>query len=191
MASERMHRPMMPRNFLRNRKRATLAAGLVAVMSIMWGRVLLGHKPPAAAATEKPAATQPTAARKASAQVTYLELPVVPGRHDTIARDFFTGRDWNGFSKNAGVKTGTDTEGVRANTDRTSDVEKMAKKLNLQAVVPTGERPEALINDQLVHVGDTFPFQEGAALYVFEVKQIGEDSVLVECSGQTATLKMK
>lgn len=191
MAPDRIRKSMAPMTFIRSRKKAALAAGLVVMLGIMWVRVLIGHKPQAAAAAETPAASKPVATGRASVKVEYVNLPVIPGRNDTIECDFFTGRDWSGLAKNAGSKTGTDTEVVRPTVDRTSDVDKVARKMNLQAVILKGDRPEAFINDLPVHVGDAVPFQDGADLYVFEVKRIGDDSVLVECGGKSVTLKMK
>jgi hypothetical protein len=191
MAPERTNRSMAPMAFIRGRKKAGLAVGLVVVMGIMWVRVLIGHKPQAAAASETPVPSKPVAAGKASAKVEYLSLPVVAGRNDTIERDFFAGRDWSGYPKNAGSAASTDPEVVRPNADRTNEnVGKVAKKLNLQAVLPTGS-PQAFIDDQLVRVGDIIPLQDGTDLYLFEVKQIEGDSVLVECGGKSVTLKMK
>lgn len=190
MARERMNRRIVPAAFLRNRKKAGLAAAMVVVMAIMWGRVLTGHKPQAAAAAPTPAAAKSAADQVTPVKVAYLNLPVIAGRNDTIQHDFFTGREWSDFPRNAGSKTGTVTEVVRTNTDRTSEIEKVAKKLNLQVIVPTGN-PQALINDQLVQVGDTVGVQETSDLYVFEVKRIANDAVLVECGGKSVTLKMK
>jgi hypothetical protein len=180
-------------SLIRNKKKVGLAAVLALLMGIMWVRVLIGHKPQAASASTA-APRAPTAAgaseSKTSMKIKYLNLPVVPGRNDTIECDFFTGRDWDGFPRNSG-STSADTEVVPSPVDRTSEsVGKVAQRLNLQAVFVTGS-PEAFINDQLLHIGDALSFQDGADLYLFEVKQIRGDSVLVECRGQQVTLKMK
>jgi hypothetical protein len=191
MAPERTNRSMAPLDFIRGRKKASLAAGLAVVMGFMWVRVLTGHKPQAVGAADAPPPAKSAPAGQTPVKLKYVTLPVIPGRDDTIERDFFAGRNWSAFSKSSGSTTGTDTEVVQPNIDRTSEnISTVAKKLNLQAVLLTGQ-PEAFINDQAVKVGDTFSFREGADLYLFEVKQIHDDSVLVECGGQSVTLKMK
>jgi hypothetical protein len=191
MASERKHPPVIAIALLRNKKKAGMAVALAVVMGIMWMRVLVGHKPQAAAAAPAPKPTAAGAA-KSSVKVKYVELPVVSGRHDTIEHDFFTGRDWRGFPTSSGPgTTATDPEVVLSAADRTREnVEKMAQRVNLQAVLTTGS-PQAFINDQLYHAGETFVLQDGADLYLFEVVQVGEDSVRVRCRGNEVILKMK
>jgi hypothetical protein len=193
MGSERTNRSVAPAAWLRGRKKFGLAAALAVVMGIMWVRVLIGHKPQAAsAAAEAPAPAKAANPIQPPTKVKYLNLPVIPGRNDTIERDFFAGGDWNGFPRSPSpATTSVDTEVVQPPVDRTSEnVGKVAQRLNLQAVFVTGS-PEAFINDQLLHKGDALSFQDGADLYLFEVKQIHDDSVLVECRGQQLTLKMK
>jgi hypothetical protein len=191
MAPDRIRRSMSPMAYIGSRKKIGLAAALVVALGIMWVRVLIGHKPQTAAAHESPAASSPAASGKTPVKVHYVNLPVIAGRNDTIEWDFFAGRDWSGFSRNAGSRTSTDTEVARPNTDRTQDIERVARKLNVQVVILRGDRPEAFIDDASVHVGDTISAQEGTEQYVFEVKQIVDDSVRVECGGKSVTLKMK
>ncbi len=193
MASERkLHKATIPAGFFRNRKKTGFAVALATLMGIMWVRVLIGHKPPAAAAGEAaPASAPAAAANKPPVKVKYLTLPVTPGRNDTIQCDFFSGRDWSGFPKSSGATSG-DTEVVRSGADRTSEnVERVAKRLNLQAVILKGDRPEAFINDVSMHVGDRIPLQEGTDLYLFDVKEIRGDAVLVECREKSLTLTIK
>ena len=197
MGSERTSRSgvagMISTFLIRDKKKMGLAVALVMVMGIMWVRVLIRHKPQAAsAAAATPPVSKAADPGKAPMKVKFLNLPVVPGRNDTIDCDFFTGRDWSGFPGSSGSPTtGADTEVVQSPVDRTNEgIGKVAQKLNLQAVLLAGS-PQAFINDQLLRVGDTLSFQDGADLYLFEVKQIHDDSVLVECKGQQVTLKMK
>jgi hypothetical protein len=195
MGPERANKPVsarrMPSVMLHDKKKVVLAVGLAVVMGIMWVRVLVGHKPQAAAAA---AVTSPPSGAasesKAPTKLRFFDLPVIPGRNDAIDRDFFTVRDWSSFSSNAAAKS-ADTEGVRSPGDRTSEgFNRVTQKLKLQAVL-LASKPMAYINDHLLHVGETLTLRDGADLYVFEVTRIGREAVQVECDGKQVTLKME
>jgi hypothetical protein len=193
MASERTNRPIASIRRIPGGKKVGAAAALAVVMGIMWVRVLVGSKPHAAAAVTAPSTASAAAVASPSpVKVRYLDLPVISGRNDTIAYDFFAGRDWDGFPRNTGpAKTSPEPEVVPAPVDRTREnVDKAAENLHLHATLLDGSH-QAFINDELLKVGDTLPVHEGGDLYLFEVKRIDDDSVLVECRGQQVTLKMK
>jgi hypothetical protein len=58
----------------------------------------------------------------------------------------------------------------------------------LEAVLQN-DRRRAFVNDRLLAVGDTFLVEHGAGPVLFEVLQIQDDSVLVECNGIQLTLR--
>ncbi|MBN1359920.1 MAG: hypothetical protein JW993_04980 [Sedimentisphaerales bacterium] len=171
-----------------DRKKSILAAGLVAIMAIMWVRVLTGQKPkPGAAASVQPPAAQ--GAELPSVKLRFLELPRIEGRNDCIRRDFFSAQALTGFRRDSTPhSTSTDTE-VRTGTSQQNQevVARVAQKLRVEAVL---EGPRAFIDDRLVGVGETLTVKEGTATYVFEVVRIHDDSVLVRCKGQEVTLKL-
>ncbi len=91
-------------------KKTAMAGVLSLLMLFMWVRVFLGHRP-AAAAAAPPTASAASVPRTAPVKVKLVDLPKVPGRHDTIERDFFTIKDRTYFRRNpAGRDTGTDHE---------------------------------------------------------------------------------
>ena len=173
-----------------DRKKAILAAALVAVMASMWVRLLTGKKPASASATTS--AQQETASEtKPPMQVRFIELPEIQGRNDRINRDFFSADTLTGFRRDSAAQsTGTDTE-VRSNASgQTQEViARMAQRLKLEAV-SWSENPSAFINDQLRQVGDTLTVRDGTRTYTFEVLRIQEDSVLVGCNGEQLALRL-
>jgi hypothetical protein len=172
-----------------DRKKTVMAAGLVAMMAIMWFRVLTGRKPESAAAAKPPAAAQKETA--ASVTFRFHDLPTIPGRNDHINRNFFAVEDWSGFSRESSKRTTSTGSEVHVVTgNRTQEViVRVAQKLRLEAVL-WSQNPQIFANDRLLRVGDTLELKEGADTYVFEVVQIEADSVLVRCREQELTLEL-
>jgi hypothetical protein len=173
-----------------DRKKTTFAVALLAVMAVMWVRVLTGQRPDVAGAETGPAQEQP-AAHKAPRDIRYLKLPNVPGRNDYINRDFFAARDWECFRQGSpSPRKSPGTEAVTASVDRGREmVARVAKKLELTAVMRDGN-PRAFINDELLRVGDRLLVRDGPDLCEFEVLRINNDSVLLRCKGTQLTLKL-
>ncbi len=172
------------------RKKSVLAVALVAVMAIMWVRLLTGQKPKPAGATVSP--PQETASEnKPQVKVRFIELPKIQGRNDCINRDFFSVETMTGFRRDlAAQSAGTDTEVRSSTSEQTQEVvAKVAQRLRLEAVL-WSEHPKAFVNDQLLQVGDTLPVRDSTSTYTFEVLRIQEDSVLVGCNGKQLTLRL-
>ena len=162
----------------RGGKKTAVASGLIAIMLLMWVRVFIGHRPAAAAAAPPPSTE--TLPRQAPAQVKLIELPKLPGRHDSLERDFFTISERSSFRRNAaGRQAGTEKEVPVVSLDDPHEVaQRIAKMLKLKAV-SWSESPRALINDQLLRVGSRLTVKDGTETWEFEVLQIYVDSVLV------------
>jgi len=167
-----------------------LACALVSIMLFMWLRVLIGHRPMAAEAAP-PATPAGTLARTGPVKVTFVELPKAPGRHDSIARDFFVAQDASYARRNtAGRNTGTEKEVPVVSSGNAQEViQRVARTLKLAAVF-LRENPQAYLNDQLLSVGDKLTVKDDTASYEFEVLQIYMDSVLVRCNEVQLTLKL-
>lgn len=174
----------------RDRKRTVLAIAMVAVMAVMWIRVLTGRKPQSAAASNPtlPAETQ----EETPVQMCFQDLPIIPGRNDCINWDFFTVQDWKRFRKNSQVVvTSTDTEVHAVVPDQIQEVvAKVAERLNLEAVLLTKEKPRVFVNNDFFFVGDTISLKEGTDTYAFEVVRIEADAVLVRCRERQLKLKV-
>lgn len=166
-------------------KKTIVAVGLVVIMAFMWIRVLTGNRPSSAAADAVPiAAVGPKTPRKPQ----FVELPELPGRNDSIFRNFFVVQDRTLFQSAPAASTGTEVRTSSANNGQ-EVVHRAAGKLKLEAVL-WSDNPQAFVNDQLLRVGDQFTVKEGAVSLVFEVVRIYEDSVLLACNDTQLTLKM-
>lgn len=180
----------MTSHLIRGGRKTGLAMALVVVMAGMWVRVLTGQKPRGVEAGPNPA-SQTDEPPKQEPGVRLVHLPVEPGRHDRIHRDFFTTQDWSGFATvSHSQSTGPVTEVQPVIPTRTNDViDKLAKTLRLEAVLWSAD-PQAFVDDRLVRLGDTITLRDGSETYAFEVVQIQEDAVLVTCRDRQWTLKL-
>ena len=177
-------------DLLRDGKKTVLASALLLVMAFMWIRVLTGRQPKPAGADSGPAPETP-AAKKTVARNQFVELPRMPGRHDAIYQDVFNIQNRACFSPVVSVPDpGTNAEVPVVPPHRDEEViQQAAGTLTLEAVL-RNNRPQAFVNDRLLAVGDTFLVEHSAGPLLFEVLQIQEDSVLVECNDIQVTLKL-
>lgn len=176
-----------------DRKRTVVALGLSAAMVIMWVRVLLGQKPDSAAAGPEPT-QQGTAQREPPALVRFIELPKLPGRNDSIHRDFFAAQNRAYFQPNGTRRASTDAEVQVVSSGHAREViQRVAQKLKLEAVLwseDPAKDPQVFINDRLLRAGEKLTVGDGADSIEFEVLQIRESSVLIGSGGTRLTLKL-
>jgi len=175
---------------LADKKKAVLAACLVAVMAFMWIRLLRKDAPQSAQAN--PTMQQTSASSQGQpatpSKISFVELPKVPGRHDVIARDFFAPGDW---WKSIKGQNRTGTEEVRvvsAKGDR-EVINLLAARLNLGAIVED-KNLQAFINGKLLSVGDKLLIREGVRTLDCEVVQIEQNQVIIRCGQSELTLKL-
>jgi hypothetical protein len=160
------------------KKKTAVAAGMIFLMVFMWIKVLLPNAPDSAAADVVDDAVQQL---QSKSKIIYVPLPVVKGRNDTLARDFFTVGD--GFiSGGAVVDVVSGPEGKEL-------TRRIAEKLKLEAIV-SGENPQAFINDVLVSQGDKLVVKEADREYEFIVVKIEQDRVFIRCQDAEITLKL-
>ncbi len=91
------------------KKKAGIALCLIAVMAVMWVKVLTNKGPQSAQAAPTLAQTEVEEQIKDAMKITYLNLPIVPGRDDLISRDFFASAGGPGLTSG---ETGDATGGV-------------------------------------------------------------------------------
>lgn len=165
-----------------------MAGGLFLLMLFMWVRVFVGHGP-AAATAAPPSASVQSVSHKGPVQVKFVELPRLPGRHDTIKEDFFTTKDRAYFRRSAaGRNARTDQEVPVVSSSYAQEViQRLTPTVKLEAVL-WSESPRAFINDQLLSVGNKLTVKIGTEVFEVEVLQIYVDSVRVGCDGIQLTL---
>jgi hypothetical protein len=180
-------------DLLRDGKKTVLATALILVMAAMWIRVLIGHRPgSAAAATNRPQTSAASQKSPARSRAKMIALPRIAGRNDSIDRDCFNMQEWAPVRLSAaGPSASTDPEVPVVSPHHDQEViHQVAQTLRLEAVSLKSESPRAFLNDRLLGVGDTLTVETGSASLEFEVLQIKEESVLVECNGIQLTLKL-
>jgi len=175
------------------RKKTVLAFCLIAVMALMWVRVLKRHAPDATQAalmTQKENLNDQLPI-ESGVKISFIKLPKVSGRNDVITRDFFNSARWRGFIKDREEKNlvGYKEVSVTSNDDRQEVLIKIAGKLKLEAV-ELGENPHAFINGRLLSVGDKLHLKDGLDSYECEVVRIDRDLVLIKCAEVEITLKL-
>jgi hypothetical protein len=176
-----------------DKKKAVLAACLVAVMAFMWIRLLRKDAPQSAQANATMQQTSASSQGQPASppKISFVELPKVPGRHDVIARDFFAPGDWWKSIKGTEGQNRTGTEEVRvvsAKGDR-EVINLLAARLNLEAIVKD-KNLQAFINGKLLSVGDRLLIREGVRTLDCEVVQIEQNQVAIRCGQSQVTLKL-
>lgn len=174
------------------KKKTVFAVCLIALMVFMWVRVL-GNKTPKAAeaALGQQLMTSDVSKSGPELKITFIELPEVAGRNNSITRDFFASDDWwklivsGEGGKIAGI------EEVSISKGGSEEIAKwVAERLKLEAI-GFGENPRAFINGKPLSVGGKLFVSDGDDKYECEVVGIEEDKVFIRCREAEITLKLK
>ena len=198
-----MQHPQMPvRTALQNLNPKTMAMiVLLAVMGILWGRVLIGGKKGLASANAQDAAGAQSAAwasAKSASKVTLqaVELPKVPGRNDTLSHDLFSADRWTAF----GLKGSQDNNSSGVQIDSGEDaeqiyqrrLEKIAQRLTLEAVIQDsdGNPFQAFVDGKILSVGSKLTVKEGPDQYELTLEKINNKEVLFTWNKVSVVLKM-
>lgn len=171
--------------------KTVVAVGLIAIMAFMWLRVLLNNR---ASSNEAKAATaRADAETKAARQqeqpevkISFVPLPVVPGRNDVLTHDIFTAAGWKAFPAGTGPGSGA-PRAVSANDSEY--ISKIAETITLDAVI-SGQNPEAFIGSKLVSVGSKLPVNYNDRIYEFTVTEIHETKVVLRWNDFAVDIKM-
>ncbi|OQY03038.1 MAG: hypothetical protein B6I25_08525 [Planctomycetales bacterium 4572_13] len=168
---------------------------LLAVMAILWGRVLLKGKGGLAAANAQNQISAQEIVSDSPLQIEAVELPVLPGRNDRVSNGLFGGENWTAFELNpdtprGGVKVGG--TGDSAELAHRSSLERIAERLKLEAVICDAQnRPfQAFVDDKILSVGSTLTVQEGPDQFVLMLEEISEKQVVFSWNEMSVILKM-
>jgi hypothetical protein len=173
------------------KKKTGIALCLIAVMAVMWVKVLTNKGPESVQAVPKLVQTEVEEQIKEAMKITYLNLSIVPGRDDLISRDFFASAGWQDFKSDEPEDTTVEIEEVIvAPADDSKEVLAIVTQhVRLQAI-GMGRKPQAFINDKLMSVGETLVATDGAQMYECEVVEIRKNSVLIRCRDAEIVLKL-
>lgn len=180
-------RVQSPIRRLAENKKAIIAFGLIAVMALMWGRILL-KKSPTQAAAASPA--QPIAAEQPvpKVKITFQELPRIKGRNDILTRDMFAGSKWEGMG--AAANGARQSNEITNGHEQTSDtIKTIGKELKLEAL-SSGKNPQAYISGVLVSPKGILTLRHEGEKYEFKVVAMNESGVVLECNGTQVKLSM-
>lgn len=178
-----------------DRKKIILAAGLVMIMFLMWGKVLLRKKDGSASVELTLAASQNMNLQQdRGRKISYIKLPLIEGRNDVLKTDFFNPGEWEGFelvdkTEDWSKQSNVTVKGAGSNDFKKANIYRVAKKLQLEAIV-MGENPEAFISDKLVSTGDVLKIRHNAGIYEFRVTKIGKSKVELICEDMIFTMQM-
>ena len=173
------------------KKKGVIALCLIAVMAVMWVKVLTKEGPQSAEAGFMTEQTDAEEQLSEALKVSYVELPEVPGRNDMIGRDFFDAADWQDFKLDQETNSTVDIGEVSATSTDVSEevVAQLTQLLKLQAI-GWGKPPQAFINDKLLSVGDKMVAGDATETYECEVVEISKSTVLIRCRDVEMVLKL-
>ncbi len=167
-----------------------IAAVLITVMALMWVRLLLFNKTPDTAAggtSPGPVGAQAaTTTTKPVPELTYSELPFVPGRHDVLANDIFRSGAWQlgklDDTQNAGAG-GPDGDEYALTA---SDIRNITGRITLDGIIAErGARtPEAFVNGKLVSVGSKVAVEYNKRSVELTVTEIHRNKVVLRVGEQ-------
>ncbi|HLB73171.1 MAG TPA: hypothetical protein VJJ98_04055 [Sedimentisphaerales bacterium] len=173
------------------RKKVGIALCLIAVMGVMWVRVLTRQGPQSVQAAAMIEQTDVDEQVREAMKITYVDPPIVPGRDDVISRDFFASVNWEDFKPDGQEYYTVDIEDVNvAPVDDSKEAEAVVRRCLKLEAIGMGRNPQAFINDRLVSVGEKLAVTDGAKMYECEVVEIRESSVLIRCRDAEIVLKL-
>jgi hypothetical protein len=176
-------------NIAVQRRKLAVAGILFFVMAVLWVKVFVSKSGPKAAQAVGDSNRAGVIAATA-AKVIYTELPVVAGRHDVLATDFFSAQDFRGFRKQGETAAASEVSMSSSPDQRLSgDLAAAVEELELTAIV-NDKKPQAFIGDRLLEKGQSFRFMFNDQTYVFKVVNIMENGVELECNGIIITKKI-
>lgn len=173
------------KNSIRNMNpKIIVAVVLVSLMGVLWARVLLRSKVgPASANAATTTAVEETETQqqnsKSQIQIQSIPPAAVPGRHDTIAADFFKA-DRNSAS------------GGNQQRGNQRILDELGKTIVLEAIIRNaqGSAEKACINGTVVTVGSALQVQMQNDSYIIRVEAIESAGVRLSWLDRTFMLKM-
>ena len=174
-----------------DKKKSVTALCLIAVMAVMWLRVLIRKAPDGAEAAPVTDQTSTKDVPREGYRVSFVELPKVAGRNDVIGRDFFASNGWRHFVDRQRRKPGGIEKVSIVSTNGNEEViKRIAEKLNLEATI-VGGTPWAFINGQPLNIGGKLSISDGADTYDCEVIDIKDNAVEIKCREAEIRLSIK
>jgi hypothetical protein len=174
------------------------AVVLMAVMAFMWAKVLLAektkkennHAPASLAAQNQSQELE----QKPRINVSYVKIPVIPGRNDVFTKDIFTPENWNAFEwdkddKSENVEISPQNDDGRLVHEK--NVRQIAESVTVDAISTDQHgRVQAFIRDDVISFGSKLKIEHNGYIYEFIVTEIEQDKVVLGWKNCTVTLQM-
>lgn len=190
------NRPRTTGNPLQTLSPKTIAAiVLMALMAVLWLRVLTrGQAGPSAAQAAVLVTETATTRPAAPLRVTPVDLPVIEGRHDSLRRDFFSPDNWPAFRQvdsTPPAETGL-SDRERLTQQHKAIVDNLAKTLNLDAILngADGTSARVCIDGKVLTQGQALLVKRNTETYELTVSEIGEHQVVLTWNDWSVVLKM-
>jgi hypothetical protein len=171
------------------KKKVVLALALIVLMLVMWIKVLTKTSPKTAEAGLIAELIEKQNQTESEIKLSFIELPQIEGRNDSITRDFFASDNWQAFIGNGHKSVGVEDINIVSKDNDQEVIRKVAENLKLEAIV-SGKDPLAFINDKVMRAGDKLFVSDGIDTYECEVVEIKENTVVMKCRESQITLKM-
>jgi hypothetical protein len=175
---------------LQDKKKLGLIVGLVCVMLLLWGRLILKQVPRTAVATPAATASASTSSTPSTdalrRKVVNPDKPIVEVTIPPVCqRDLFA-VNLSEYPLQEEPQAKQEVSDTRKNNQPQPDAQDeqlkaMVGRISLQSTV-MGARPAAVINGQIVQVGQTF---EGMVL-----KEVRNRQVILDFNGRLVSLRM-
>jgi hypothetical protein len=171
------------------RKKVAVALLLIGVMVLMWARVLIKKNTASAQNVTLAPQTVPAETLQPKMRITYIQLPDIKGRTDTLSRDIFASNKWEAMGATANGKTQTREKHKNANEDLKNTIETIGNELKLEAVF-SGKNPQASVGGMLVSLQGKLTVKYEGDQYEFKAVAINDNEVVLECKGIQVKLSM-
>lgn len=173
------------------RKKLIVALLLLVVMAVLWIRLLAGKNKPAAASASVAGASSQLLPQAQSQKMEYIELPYTPQRHNMLANDFFTTKNFKRFKKQDPYGKNNQQINLAETTDEKFDSPAAAAAASLRLIaIVNDKKPQAFIENRLFEKGQSFRFKFDGQVYRFKVTDILADRVELDCNGIIITKKI-
>jgi len=164
------------------RGRIVVAMVLLTTMLLMWGRLLFSGKSGESLAAMSDAPLSATAAnQKPQARIMTVQLPMVPGRHDRLNRDYFAAADWQAFQAVGPGSFRTHMDSAVQQELTENEIRLIEQNIKLDGIIAerNTEAREAFINGRLVSVGDVVKIEHKTRQLSLTVEAIQKNKVIL------------
>lgn len=180
-----------------SRNKVIVAAILLSVMALMWLKLVLSNRGDNQATVDAAVTLEADMAAedmKSQSTISYIELPVIEGRNDTLKRDLFMTSNWSSFKALKGavgkVSVGSGNDSGGAITE--DDIAKIESIIKLDGIIASQSSAtrEAFIENKLVSIGSKVAVTYNNRVLELEVTEIDRNKVVLTWKNFRLEVKM-